>query len=137
MSAGDIAGLIAAIAFGILVLIIAVPLFKLSSLITSLQTEVVIKQIAPLLQQTQTTVEHVNTNLANAETVTTNAADVTTNVRALATAFSATLGGPLVKVAAFSYAVRRAVGRRNAEAAERDAKAARRAARHASRRSGR
>jgi uncharacterized protein YoxC len=122
MDAGDIAGLIAAIAFAVLVLLVAVPLFKLGSLITSVQTEVVIKQVAPLLGQTQTTVEHVNTNLANAETVTTNAADISTNVRALATAFSATLGGPLVKAAAFSYAVRKAVGKRSTGDAGRAAK---------------
>ena len=131
MSAGEIAGLIAAGAFGLLVLILAVPLFKLGSLITSIQTEVVIKQIAPLLQQTQTTVEHVNTNLANAETVTTNVADVTTNARALAATVSAVLGGPLVKAASFSYAVRRAVGKRKAEETEREIKQARRAARQA------
>ncbi len=134
MSAGDIAGLIAAIAFAVLVLCVAVPLLKLGGLIRSLQTEVVIKQVVPLLGQTQTTVGHVNTNLANAESVTENAAEITTNARALAAAFSATLGGPLVKVASFSYGVRRAAGKRDRDAIVRAAKAQRKAGRKSPRR---
>ena len=127
MSAGDIAGLIAAIAFAVLVLAVAVPLIKLGSLLRSLQTEVVIKQIVPLLGRTQDTVGHVNSNLENTETLTTNAADISTNARALTTAFSATLGGPLVKVAAFSYGVRRAAGHRDRAAIEKQVKADRKA----------
>jgi uncharacterized protein YoxC len=131
MSVGDVAGLVAAIAFGVLVLLAARPLWKLGSLIGSVEKDVVIKQVVPLLGQTQTTVEHVNTNLANAETLTTNAADITTNARALATAFSATLGGPLVKAAAFSYAVRRAVGKRDKAEVDAEVRSARKAAKKA------
>ena len=127
MSVGDVAGLIAAIAFAVLVLATAVPLLKLGSLIGKLQNDVVLKQVVPLLGQTQATVEHVNTNLANAETLTTNAADITTNARALATAFSATLGGPLVKAAAFSYAVRRAVSKRDKAEVDAEVRSARKA----------
>ncbi len=39
--------------------------------------------------------------------MTTSAAEVSQNVSALTTLVSATVGGPLIKVAAFSYAVRR------------------------------
>jgi len=39
--------------------------------------------------------------------VTTAAAQVSENVAALTSLFAATLGGPLVRVAAFSYGVRR------------------------------
>ncbi len=133
MSVGEIAGLIAAIAFAVLVLAIAVPLIKLGSLLGSVQTEVLIKQIVPLLGRTQTTVEHVNSNLEHAETLTTNAADISTNARALTTAFSATLGAPLVKVAAFSYGVRRAAGIKDREALEKQVKVNRKAARKARR----
>jgi xanthosine utilization system XapX-like protein len=133
MSVGEIAGLIAAIAFAVLVLAIAVPLIKLGSLLGSVQTEVLIKQIVPLLGRTQTTVEHVNSNLEHAETLTTNAADISTNARALTSAFSATLGGPLVKVAAFSYGVRRAAGVKDREALAKQVKADRKAARKARR----
>lgn len=132
MSVGEIAGLIAAIAFAVLVLAIAVPLVRLGSLIGSVQTEVVIKQVVPLLGQTQSTVEHVNTNLANAESVTTNAVDISSNVRALITAFSATLGGPLVKIASFTYGVRRAASRHEKEQIAQEVKAQRKAAKRAS-----
>lgn len=128
MDLGDVAALVAAGAFGVLVLFIARPLWKLGSLIGKVQNDVVLKQVVPLLGQTQTTVEHVNTNLANAETLTTNAADITTNARALATAFSATLGGPLVKAAAFSYAVRRAVSKRDKAEVDAQVRSARKAA---------
>jgi len=125
MSAGDIAGLVAAIAFAVLVLAIAVPLLKLGKLLGSLETEVIRGKVVPLLGQTETTVGHVNVNLANAEALTTNAKDISVNARALSTAFSATLGGPLVKVAAFSYGVRRAASKRDRADLEKDVKAAR------------
>ena len=45
---------------------------------------------------------------------------MTTNVSALTSVVSSTLGGPLIKVAAFSYGVRKAVGHApmNADAVE-------------------
>ncbi len=131
MSVGDVAGLVAAIAFAVLVLAIAVPILKLGKLIGSVETEVLLKQVVPMLSSTQETVGHVNANLANAETLTTNAADVSTNVKALATAFSATLGGPLVKVAAFSYGVRKAASKKDKAEIEKEVKAARKAAKKA------
>jgi len=48
--------------------------------------------------------------LAKVDTITDNATTVTTNAAALMSLFSATAGGPLVKAAAFSYGVRRALG---------------------------
>lgn len=134
MSVGEIAGLIAAIAFAVLVLAIAVPLLRLGKLVGSVETEVLLKQVVPLLGQTQTTVGHVNTNLANAEALTDNAKDISTNAKALTTAFTATLGAPLVKVAAFSYGVRRASSRRTHAELEREIKTARKAQRKGGRR---
>ncbi|HMT90388.1 MAG TPA: hypothetical protein PKC73_12220, partial [Dermatophilaceae bacterium] len=46
-------------------------------------------------------------------------AHMASNVNALTSLFAATLGGPLVKVAAFSYGVRSAMGGRSARAADR------------------
>jgi hypothetical protein len=58
---------------------------------------------------------------------------VTTNVSALTAVFAATLGSPVIKVAAFSYGVRRALGdRREADVRKRvkaDMKAERKASR--------
>jgi hypothetical protein len=96
------------------------------------------EQSAPILSQANTTVTHVNSNLERVDDITGNAANVSSNVAALTSVVAATLGSPLIKVAAFSYGVRSATkkkreGQALAEAAQRDkdARRARRAARRA------
>src|SRR3712207_9069974 len=61
-----------------------------------------------ILSQASTTVTHVNANLERVDDITGNAANVSSNVAALTSVFAATLGSPLIKVAAFSYGVRSA-----------------------------
>jgi hypothetical protein len=57
-----------------------------------------------------------NAQLARVDAITSNAQQVTTNVAALSGVFAATLGGPIVRVAAFTYGVRKALaGRRRAD----------------------
>ena len=58
-------------------------------------------------------VVHVNVELERVDAITANVQTVTTNVSALTGVFAATLGSPVIKVAAFSYGVRRALGERN------------------------
>ena len=58
-----------------------------------------------------------NTNLENVEAVSANARDISTNARALTAAFAATLGSPLIRVAAFSYGVRKAASKDRKEKA--------------------
>ncbi len=115
MSAGDIAGLIAAIAFVLLVGLMAVPLLKLGR--TFDETTRTIRRIAddthPLLTEVTTTVSHTNDQLVKVDEITTQASNVATNVSALTALFAATLGSPVVKVAAFTFGVRQAIqGRR-------------------------
>ena len=142
MSAGEIAGLIAAIAVAVLVLLLAIPLLKLGRTLdeATLTIRQAREQTAPILTQATTTVTHVNSNLEKVDEITVNAANVSSNVAALTSVAAATLGSPLIKMAAFSYGVRSAVkkkreGQAIAEAAARD-KADRRA-RRAARRNGR
>jgi uncharacterized protein YoxC len=139
VSAGEIAGLIAAIALALLVLLIAIPLVKLGRTLdeTTLTIRQAREQTAPILMQATTTVAHVNSNLERVDDITDNAANVSSNVAALTSVVAATLGSPLIKVAAFSYGVRTAVkkkreGQALADAARRDREARR--ARRASRR---
>ncbi len=116
MSVGDIAGLIAAIAFVVLVALLAVPLLKLGKVLDETRGTIhgVSEQTVPLLTEVTTTVSHANAQMVKVDTITTNAAQVTTNVSALTALFAATLGSPVVKVAAFSYGVRQAMtGRRS------------------------
>jgi uncharacterized protein YoxC len=140
VSAGEIIGLIAAVAFAVLVLLLAVPLLKLGRTLdeTTLTIRQVREQSAPILSQANTTVTHVNSNLERVDDITGNAANVSSNVAALTSVVAATLGSPLIKVAAFSYGVRSATKKKRegqviAEAAQRDkdARRARRAARRA------
>src|SRR4029078_13079095 len=66
-------------------------------------------ETVPLLSEATTSLVHVNSNLERVDVITTNVQAVTTNASALTPVIAATLGGPLVKVAAFSYGVRRAL----------------------------
>ncbi|MDP9395006.1 MAG: DUF948 domain-containing protein [Actinomycetota bacterium] len=121
MSAGEIAGLVAAFAFVLLVGFTAVPLLKLGKVLD--QTRFAIRDVAhetlPLIDEVTTTVSTTNQQLAKVDAITTTVQEATTNVSALTAAFAATLGGPVVKVAAFTYGVRRALGDRRLRAVER------------------
>lgn len=116
MSAGQIAALIAAGAFVLLVLLLAIPLIKLGRTLD--EATIAIRKThessAPLLQHADRTITHVNTQLQRVDGITTNARSVTGNVSALTSLFTATMGGPLVKTAAFSYGVSKAIKARRA-----------------------
>jgi uncharacterized protein YoxC len=127
VSAGEIAGLIAACAFALLVLLLAIPLFKLGRTLD--ETTLTIRQTregtAPLLASAQETVLAVNVQLGQVEAITKDVNSMTSNAAALTSVVSSTLGGPLVKVAAFSYGVRRTLSDRRDADAVKSAKAAR------------
>jgi len=110
MSGGDIAGLIAAAVFAVLVGFIALPLIKLGGVLD--QTRTAIKEasngITPILDETATTLQETNKQLARVDVITKNVADVTGNVSSLVALFAATVGGPLIKLAGFSAAARAA-----------------------------
>ncbi|RFU22671.1 DUF948 domain-containing protein [Geodermatophilus marinus] len=140
MSAGEWAGLIAALALVLLVALLAIPLLKLGRTLdeATLTIRQAREQAQPILTQASTTVAHVNSNLERVDDITGNAANVSSNVAALTSVVAATVGSPLIKVAAFSYGVRSAArkkreGQAIAEAAARDKadRRARRAARRA------
>jgi Bacterial protein of unknown function (DUF948) len=119
VSAGEIAGLIAAGAFVLLVLLLAIPLLKLGRTLD--ETTLTIRQTreaaTPLLVSAQDTMTAVNSQLEQVESITKDVNSMTSNAAALTSVASATLGGPLIKLAAFSYGVRRTLGQhRDAEA---------------------
>jgi uncharacterized protein YoxC len=115
MSVGDVAGLIAALAFVVLVLVACYPLIKLGKVLdeTRISVRGLSQEAMPLLTEVTTTVSSTNHQLGKVDTITTNAAQVTTNVSALTSLFAATLGSPVIKVAAFTYGVRRAMATRS------------------------
>ncbi|MEU7815043.1 DUF948 domain-containing protein [Pseudonocardia sp. NPDC049154] len=116
MSAGQIAALIAAIAFVVLVVLLAIPLLKLGRTLD--EATVAIRKAhegsAPLLVDAHTTLNSVNTQLERVDGITSNAKTVTSNVSVLTSLFTATLGGPLVRAAAFSYGLNKAIKARRA-----------------------
>lgn len=114
VSLGDIAGLIAALAFVALVVAVAVPLLRLGAVLEETRSSVarVTDHTLPVIDEAAQTVRGANAQLAKVDTVTTSAAEVGQNVSALTTLVSATLARPMVKAASFSYAVRSVIARR-------------------------
>jgi hypothetical protein len=114
VSAGQIAGLIAAGAFVVLVGLLAGPLMKLGRTLdeATLAIRKASQEADPLLSGANTTVTQVNAQLERLDGITANAQAVTGNVSALTSLFTATLGGPLVRLAALSYGVSKAIRRR-------------------------
>lgn len=64
----------------------------------------------PVLQEVTTTVATANLALDKVETITSNVSTITRNASVLSQIAAVSLGGPMVKVATFSYGVRRALG---------------------------
>jgi len=127
VSAGAIAALIAAGAFVVLVLLLAIPLFKLGKTLdeATLAIRKTHEGAAPLLSQAQTTVANVNSQLAEMEGITKGVSSMTNNAAALTSIVSSTVGSPLIKVAAFSYGVRSTIRRRLDSAAGSEARRSR------------
>ncbi len=111
MSIADIAGLIAAVAFAALVGFLAVPLLKLSAVLDEARTSLrdLTEHTVPVIDDAAETVRLANAQLAKVDDVTTPAAEAAQNISAITTLVSATVARPLVKVAAFSEAVRRVI----------------------------
>ena len=111
MTGGDIAGLIAAGVFAVLVALLAIPLFKLGKVLdeTSAAIRELSENVTPLLEEATTTISETNKQLARVDAITTSVEEATGNASALVALFAATVGGPLIKIAGFSAGVRAAV----------------------------
>jgi uncharacterized protein YoxC len=118
MSVGEVAGLIAAIAFVVLVALTAVPLLKLGRVLEEVRLAVrdIGHESVPILTELRGTVRATNDELEKIGVVTedvarvsSNATVVSENAAQMTTLFRATLGGPLIKTAAFTYGVRKAI----------------------------
>lgn len=149
----EIAALIAAGAFLMLVLVLAVPILRLRHTVDAATNVIndLNERTAPLLGNVNTTVENVNTALSQMNTtldgvnlqlekvdaVTGHVQQVTANVANLSAVVSAAATNPLVKVAAFSYGVRKAAAARRHAEHEREVRAELKQRRKDSRRNGR
>ena len=132
VTAGEIAGLIAAGAFLMLVLVLAVPILKLRHTVDAATRAInevtdrtgpllgdvdeTVRNVNTALGQVQVTLDGVNVQLAKVDTVTTHAQNISANVANLAGVVTAAAANPLVKVASFGYGLRKAASaRRHAE----------------------
>jgi uncharacterized protein YoxC len=114
VSVGDIAGVIAALAFAYLVLRTGSLIGKAGKVLdeTRIGVQGVSAQTVPLLSQVTDTVASTNEQIVRLDTITANVSSMSTNLNALTSLFAATVGSPVVKVAAFTYGVRSAMSGR-------------------------
>ncbi len=131
MSGGAIAALIAAGAFVLLVLLLAIPLLKLGRTLdeATLAVRKTHEGVAPIMAEAQSTVEQLNAQLVHIEGIAKNVNSMTTNVAAMTSVVSSTLGSPMIKAAAFTYGVRKTVSNRRDEEAIKAARRKHRASR--------
>jgi uncharacterized protein YoxC len=139
MTGGEIAGLIAAGAFLMLVLVLAVPILKLRHTVDAATRAIndLTDRTGPLLGNVNETVQNVNTalgqvqvsldgvnvQLAKVDTITGHAQNVSANIANLIAVVSAAAANPLVKVASFGYGLRKAAAARRHAEDERDVRA--------------
>ncbi|CAM3468148.1 DUF948 domain-containing protein [Kibdelosporangium persicum] len=128
MSAGEWIAAAAVAVFLLLVILVARPLIKLGRTLdeATIAIRKAHENTDPLFTGANTTLNHVNTQLERVDGITANAQAVSGNVSALTSVFTATLGGPLVKVAAVSYGLSKAIKARRKRKDEREGKHTRR-----------
>src|SRR6476469_6110580 len=112
VSLGDIAGMIAALAFAFLVFRLGSVIGKAGKILdeTRISLRSTTENVQPTLLKLTDTVSLTNDQLARVD-------GITTNASALTSLFAATLGSPVVKVAAFTYGVRSAMGAKGTRSA--------------------
>lgn len=108
MGAGEIAGLIAAIAFAVLAGFLIYPLIRLGKLFDQLADTV--KETGdhalPALDEGVTTVQQVNKSLADVNEISSAASSTANNIGALTNLYGSFLGKPIIKLASTFYALR-------------------------------
>ncbi|WHS51462.1 DUF948 domain-containing protein [Rothia sp. SD9660Na] len=111
MSGADIAGLIAAGVFAILVALLALPIIKLGKVFDELTATIrsLNNETTPLIGEVTKTVASTNAQIEKVDSITSNVSDASANVSALSSLVTSTVGQPLIKVAAFSHGIRKAV----------------------------
>src|SRR3954452_10721967 len=111
LSGGEVAGLIVAVFWAVLVCFMAYVLVKLGKVVgdTSKLVTGVTDQTVPLLGEVTNSVVHVNLELERVDAITANVQSISTNVSALTGVFAATLGSPVIKAGMFSYRPPRAL----------------------------
>lgn len=108
MGVGEVAGLIAAIAFAVLAGFLIYPLIRLGKLLD--QISLTVKQTGdhalPTLDESVTTIKQVNRSLQDVNEISSAASTTANNIGALTDLYGSFLGKPLIKVASVFYAAK-------------------------------
>ncbi|WP_046470232.1 DUF948 domain-containing protein [Allosalinactinospora lopnorensis] len=116
LTGGEVAALIAAVVWTVLVAFLCVTLVKLTRLLS--ETTKVVSEFGertrPLLEDVASTVERTGASLDRVEEITANVATTTEDVSTMTALTRSVVTGPLVKMASFSYGVGRVLGQRRA-----------------------
>ncbi|MFC4562614.1 DUF948 domain-containing protein [Nocardiopsis mangrovi] len=116
LTGGEVAALIAAVVWTVLVAFLCVALVKLTRLLS--ETTKVVAELGertrPMLDDMAATVERTGASLDRVEEITANLATTTEDVSTMTALTRSVVTGPLVKAASFSYGVRRVMGQRRA-----------------------
>ena len=131
MTVGEIALIVIAAVFVVFVIFAVITLLKVGRTMDTARKAIESTQqdSRPVLRKADTTLGLVNTNLSNITGVTGAAKAISSNASGLVSLVAATLGGPVVRAASFTYGVRSALNARSARAARKSAIAAAKRAR--------
>ncbi|GGQ08159.1 DUF948 domain-containing protein [Streptosporangium pseudovulgare] len=114
LTAGEVAGLIVAMFWAILVCFLAVVLVRLARLLT--QTSKMVSdlgdRVVPLLEDVTATVSEANRQLVAVEAIAKDVKQVSGHVAKVSDVTQTLVTGPLIKVAALGHGVRQALGAR-------------------------
>jgi uncharacterized protein YoxC len=150
---GEVAALIAAGAFVMLVLVLAVPILRLRHTVDAAtraindltdqtspllgDVDATVKGVNAALSQVHTTLDGVNLQLERLDAITSHAQTVTANVANLSTVVTSAASSPLVRAASLTYGVRKALANRRKADEEAEVRARLKEQRRAARRGSR
>lgn len=114
MNVAEIASLIAAIAFAVLVIFLVVTLLKINRTIdeSSATIRATGDSLIPLLNELTETTKQTNKQLDKIDVITDNVVDATTNVSSLIKSFTTSIGGPLLRVGEIIKGVAGLIGKK-------------------------
>ncbi|MFC4060391.1 DUF948 domain-containing protein [Planomonospora corallina] len=114
LTAGEVAGLIVAVAWVVLVCFLAMVLLKLSRLLT--ETTKMVSELSeravPLLEDAAVTVTETNRQLVAVEAVVRDVKQISGHVARVSNVTQVLVTGPMIKVAALGHGLYRAIGAR-------------------------
>jgi len=111
LSAGEVAGLIAAMFWAILVCFLVMVLVKLARLLneTTKMVAELSERVVPLIEDVTLTVTEANRQLAAVEAITMDVKQVSAHAAKLSGLTQSLVTGPLIKISALGHGVRRAI----------------------------